>query len=107
MSVLNREEFLTRLSERFSEDSSDEAIAFIEDMTDTYNDLEQRANGDGIDWEQRYHELDDSWKKRYTKRFFSSGGGNTFVEGTELEDDTIKADEKARTIGIDDLFKED
>lgn len=105
MAVLNRDDFLTRLRDRFGEDSSDEAISFMEDMTDTYNDLEQRANGDGVDWEQRYHELDDNWKKRYTRRFFSSGGGTPFVDGTDMEDDTVKAEEKAKTIRIDDLFE--
>lgn len=105
MAVLNRDDFLTRLREQFNEDSSDEAISFMEDMTDTYNDLEQKAAGDGVDWEQRYKELDESWKKRYTRRFFSSGGGNTFAPGTDPEEDTISAEERGKTIKIDDLFK--
>lgn len=105
MAILQRDDFFARLRDRFGEDSSDEAISFMEDMTDTYNDMEQRANGDGVDWEQRYRELDENWKKRYTRRFFSSGGGNPFTEGTEQEDDTVKAAERASSITIKDLFE--
>ena len=60
MAVLNRDEYFSRLHERLGADSSEEAITFLEDMTDTYNDMETRANGDGVDWEQRYHDLDES-----------------------------------------------
>ena len=33
MAVLNKEQFLARLQERIGEDTSDEAMTFIEDMT--------------------------------------------------------------------------
>ena len=40
MAVLAKEDFLSRINERIGEDNSDEAIEFMEDMTDTYNDME-------------------------------------------------------------------
>ena len=61
MSVLNRDDFFNRIQNIAGTDTSDETLGFIEDMTDTYNDLEARVNGDGVDWEQRYHDLDESW----------------------------------------------
>ena len=76
MAVLSKDEYFARLHSRLAEDTSDEGISFLEDMTDTYNDMESRANGDGVNWEQRYKDLDESWKKRYSHRFFSGGGGN-------------------------------
>ncbi len=69
MSVLEREKFFEAVQNRIGEDTSDEAIAFIEDMTDTYNDLEARAAGDGVDWKQRYDELDENWKKNMLTGF--------------------------------------
>lgn len=102
MSVLNREEFFARLESRLANDTTDEGISFLEDMTDTYNDLERRANGDGVDWEKKYKELDESWKKRYRHRFFSGGGS---LEMNDSETSTI--DEKsADEIEVEDLFKE-
>lgn len=99
MSVLNREEFFARLDARLASDTSDEGIAFLEDMTDTYNDLERRATGDGVDWESRYKELDDSWKKRYRHRFFSSGGEMCATDEV-VESDGYSPED----VSVDDLF---
>ena len=68
MAVLNKEEFM-----RIGEDTSDEAMTFVEDMTDTFNDLETRSSGNNDEqWKQKYDELDKSWRKKYRDRFFNS-----------------------------------
>lgn len=102
MSVLNREEFFAKLNTLLSDDTSDESIAILEDMTDTYNDMERKANGDGVDWEAKYKELDESWKKRYRHRFFS-GGSNTAE--TSIVDDE-QEEYTPESVKIDDLFEE-
>lgn len=99
MSVLNREEFFARLNERLANDTSDEGISFLEDMTDTYNDLEHKANGDGVDWETKFKELDESWKKRYRHRFFSGDNDFTFDSETNKSDDY-----SPENVKVDDLF---
>lgn len=98
MAILNRDEFFNRLHNRLGDDTSDESISFLEDMTDTYNSLEDRANGDGEDWKRKYEELDESWKKRYRHRFFN--GGDRSVPD-EIEDSEEKSSED---ITIKDLF---
>jgi len=60
------------VKEKIGEDNSDESIAFIENLTDTYNDLQEKANGDGIDWKAKYEENDASWKQKYKDRFFNN-----------------------------------
>ena len=101
MAVLDRDTFFSRLQERVGEDTSDESISFVEDMTDTYNELERRATGDGVDWEQRYKDLDDAWKKKYQHRFFSAGGSYSNPTGNQPESE----DDKAEKITFGDLFK--
>lgn len=101
MAVLTREEFFERLSSRIGDNQSDEDITFIEDMTDTYNDLDTRANRDGVDWEQRYHELDEQWKEKYKHRFFSGNGASALGNRDEGPTET----ERAESITIKDLFK--
>lgn len=98
MSVLNRNDFFDRIQTVAGTDTSDETLAFIEDMTDTYNDLETRANSDGVDWEQRYHELDESWKAKYKQRFFS-GNGSMPVPHDDGEKETPKE------VDYEDLFE--
>lgn len=71
MAVKTREEILESFKSRLGENTDDETISFLEDITDTLDDFEKRANGDGTDWKSKYEENDASWRKKYTERFFS------------------------------------
>lgn len=99
MAVLSREDFFSRLQSAVGNDVSEESLTLIEDMTDTYNDLEKRANGDGVDWEKRYNELDESWKQKYRHRFFSGNGQCNSNLEQENEDN-----KRANNISFNDLF---
>lgn len=101
MAILSRDEYFTRLHNRLGEDTSDDAISFLEDMTDTYNDMETKSTGDGVDWKKKYDELDESWKKRYRHRFFSGGDkGVPNNDSSETEDEEYEPEQ----ITVEDLF---
>lgn len=102
MAVLTKDEYFNALNERMKNSTSDDDIAFLENMTDTYTDLENRLNNNGENWEQKYHDLDESWRRRYSHRFFGGSSGNP----NERKDDK-DCEEKAEEIIIEDLFKED
>ena len=72
MAVKTREEILEKIKNRVGNQSDDETIEFLEDVTDTLSDLEEKAKGDGVDWKAKYEENDAEWRKKYTDRFFSS-----------------------------------
>lgn len=72
MAVKTREEILAELKAKVGEQTDDETIAFLEDVTDTLSDLETKAKGDGTDWKAKYEENDAEWRKKYTERFYSS-----------------------------------
>ena len=99
MAVLNREQFFDRLNEMFAERTDDDAISFIEDMTDTYNALE--ASGSTVDWEEKYKKLDESWKEKYKRRFFS---GVSIINNNNVDDEDEKTEEN---ITFEDLFSEE
>lgn len=101
MAVLSREEFFTKLMERMGSDASDEAIKFVEDVTDTYNSITANANG-GENWPQKYADLDAAWRKRYMSRFFS--GPTDIPESEEVKEEEKKVTEE--TIKPEDLFEE-
>lgn len=71
MAVKTREEILESFKTRLGENPDVESISFLEDVTDTLDDFEKRANGDGTDWKSKYEENDANWRKKYTERFFS------------------------------------
>lgn len=72
MAVKTREEILAEVKARIGEQTDDETIALLEDVSDTLSDLETRAKGDGTDWKTKYEENDTEWRKKYTERFYNS-----------------------------------
>lgn len=99
MSVLNRDDYINRLHTYVGEDSSDEAISFLEDMIDTFEDMENRT-GDVAELERRYKELDETWRKRYKHRFIT---GYSNIEQSVDPDET---DLKPEEVEVEDLFEE-
>lgn len=99
MAVKTREEILESFKTRLGENPNDESISFLEDVTDTLDDFEKRANGDGTDWKSKYEENDANWRKKYTERFFSNE-----PEPNPKPDTKPEPDDTPRTFS--DLFKE-
>ena len=71
MAIKTKDEILAQMNSILGENSDDTALAFIEDVSDTFTDLSQRAS-DQTDWEQKYNDLDKSWRDKYRARFFGS-----------------------------------
>lgn len=105
MAVLGKDDFFKRIRDHIGDDTSDESIAFIEDVTDTYNALEQSSK-DETDWKSKYEELDENWKKRYRDRFFNNDdeGETTPDKAMVKQKENVKADGEKRD--FEDLFEE-
>lgn len=97
MSVRTTEELLTMVRGRVADQTDDDTLAFIEDITDTLADLEERAKGDGTDWKAKYEKNDAEWRKKYKDRFFNNEPKN----GSENDDDSDET-EKPKT--FEELF---
>ena len=98
--VLNKDEFLASLKDKIGEDTSDESLKFLEDMTDTYDSLSKKAGGE--DWEAKYNELDKSWRDKYKARFFESSADSHDADLETLYDGEGDNSPKKFT----DLFEE-
>lgn len=92
MAVLSFDELIAKIKTKIGEDTSDESIELLEDVTDTFN-----ANNDGEDWKTKYEENDKEWRKKYIDRFSGSGGNEPEEEEEEEEEKTT----------FEDLFKEE
>ena len=107
MAILSKEEFMNRVKERVGEDTSDEAIKFLEDMSDTFDDLDSKTK-DKEDWKAKYEKNDKEWREKYRERFFN-GGSDDKEEDLEYDDKTdpkTKEQERAESVSFDDLFEE-
>lgn len=102
MAVLSREDFLSSIKGRVGEDTSDEAMKFIEDMTDTFDDYANRVV-DKEDWKTKYEENDKAWREKYKSRFFSSDSTTPSDVKDEQEEDVVDDGEETT---FEDLFEE-
>lgn len=98
MSVKSKTEILDAIKDKFGDDTSDSTLSFLEDVSDTFDDLESRSN-DSTDWKAKYEENDKAWRQKYHDRFFSSDEDN--------HDDNNEDDEGGNDAPktFEDLFK--
>lgn len=92
MAVKTVDEIMAKVRERIGEDDSDEAIGFIEDISDT---LKSFSNAE--DWKTKYEENDKKWREKYRDRFFTSK--------EEVEEDDIEEPEEKEKKKFEDLFE--
>lgn len=98
MAVRTKDELLEIIKGRIGDDSSDETISFLEDITDTLSDYEEKAtNSDTEDWKTKYEENDKMWREKYRERFFSK-------EVKEEDEDFLE--DEVKSLSYDDLFEE-
>lgn len=95
MAVKTREEILESLRGRFGDEPTDDDIAMLEDITDTFKDFEEKTS-DATNWKNKYEENDKAWKKKYSDRFFSKDGDDDEPGNDDPEDKPMKT--------FDDLF---
>lgn len=98
MSVKSKTEILDAIKDKFGDDTSDSTLSFLEDVSDTFDDLESKSN-DSTDWKAKYEENDKAWRQKYHDRFFSSDED----KNDDKNDDYGDEGEAPKT--FDELFK--
>lgn len=101
--VKSKDEIMSALKTRYADDNSDEAIAFIEDVSDTLDDYEKKTSS-ADDWETKYNELDASWRQKYKDRFFEKSEDLKDDIDKEFDDDKGIVEESEKKT-YDDLFE--
>lgn len=93
--IKKKSELLDSIKAKFGDDTSDEAIALIEDVSDTLDDYDSKV-ADSTNWKQKYEENDAQWRQKYTDRFFNSGDDDVTPEENKNDKPEVKT--------FDDLF---
>lgn len=99
MAVKTKDELMGAIRARIGEDKSDEAISLVEDISDTFDDIQSKATSDGTDWKAKYEENDATWRQKYRDRFFN----NQDSKDDEVEDEGGEI----KSLTFDELFKEE
>lgn len=103
MAVLSHDDFMNAVKGLAGNNADDNTLAMIENFTDTFNDLETRAN-DTTDWKAKYEKNDNEWREKYKARFFEGGAGTD--PATVINKQKKDNNDDDKEISFDDLFKE-
>lgn len=108
MAILSKDEFLQKIKDYVGDNSDDNTISFIEDMTDTYNDLSSRQNGitqEEVD--RRIEEVHSQWRERYKERFFNPQNDPDIIPPKETTGTDTENQTEPESVDPDDLTWED
>lgn len=105
MAVRTRAEIMDMVKTLVGDDTSDESLNTIGDISDTLEDLEKRSNGDGTDWKKKYEENDAEWRQKYKDRFFNTETAKDEKSDPNGADDTTKKETELKA-SFDELFEE-
>ena len=94
MAVKSKEELMAAIKAKIGDDSDDETLTLVEDISDTLDSV-----GDGENWKAKYEENDKAWRQKYRDRFFSPTGAE--------EDDETDGEDEMKNLTFNELFKED
>ena len=108
---LTKEELIEKFKNYAGEDvTSDAAIELLEDISDSVEvEKEETEEGEGgEDWEAKYKELDESWRKKYAERFSEPGDREKEPEEEKEEEEETEEteEERAENVTYEDLFEE-
>lgn len=98
MAIKTKDELIQSLNAVLGDNASDEALALMEDVSDTLDD--NTAKG-AVDWEQKYQENDAAWRARYRDRFMNNADNNDQPDVDHIIDPA-----SAERLTFDNLFKE-
>lgn len=93
--IKNKSELLDAIKARLGDDTSDEALALVEDVSDTLDDFVSKTS-DATNWKEKYEENDAQWRQKYKDRFFNSGS----TDDDELGDE----EPPKKPLSFEDLF---
>lgn len=67
MAVKSKDDLIASIKAVIGEATTDESIALLEDVSDTFGEFESNNN---VDWKAKYEANDAEWRKRYRDRFY-------------------------------------
>jgi thiamine pyrophosphate-dependent acetolactate synthase large subunit-like protein len=103
--VKTKMEILESLKNKFGDDTGDETISIIEDISDTLDDYEKKT-ADNTNWETKFKENDEAWRKKYTDRFYSASEDAHDDDKVKQLEEQAGEDVEIKTT-YEDLFKEE
>ena len=95
--VKSKEELVSALRTVLGDTPTDDGVALLEDVTDSFSELETKMKDAEVEAQAKYDTLEAEWKERYTKRFSEVERPTDIDLKGETEESEMKT--------FEDLFK--
>ena len=83
MAIRTRDEIMSQLQSLIGEDTSDETLAFVQDVSDTLGNDNSATRITEL--ETKLEEQDKEWRKKYRDAFFTGKPDDNFKDEDEEE----------------------
>lgn len=100
--IRSYEEIMEAVKTRLSDDTSDEALSFIEDISDT---LKAGNNNEAEELKKKLEENDKMWRKKYMDRFFNNDDKGNDNDNSSASDEPDEPDEPETPQTFEELFE--
>ena len=109
MAIVSKDEILKQTKELFKENTSDEAIKFMEDINDT---LEALGDTNQVlelqnkikELEEKVETVDKEWRGRYTERFYSGTDDKNIIDDPSVNNPKANESDEDTKETFEDLF---
>ena len=98
MAIKSKEEILNSINALVGENTDDNVLTIIEDVSDTFADFESKTK-DATDWKQKYEQNDNEWRRKYKERFMSGTSNEP-----EVDNSIVAEESKPTPMTFEDLF---
>lgn len=104
MAIVGKEEMLETINKIAGDNTSDDLIKLMEDVSDTFDDF---AKADTEDWKTKYEENDKMWREKYKSRFMEKVVKDDVIDGDNPDNYDEDADSSDVKETFDDLFEKE
>lgn len=104
MAIVGKEELLDTINKIAGDDTSDDLLKLMEDVSDTYDSL---SNNDNEEWKTKYEENDKMWREKYKSRFMEKVVKDDVIDGDNPDNYDEDADSSDVKETFDDLFEKE
>ena len=102
MAIKSKDELINNIKTFIGENDSDDALALLEDVSDTFADFEAKTS-DSTDWKNKFEENDKAWRTKYKERFSAPVKSQDDSNDGDSNNDDDNEDDKPLT--YENLFE--
>jgi hypothetical protein len=104
MSKKSLDELMSSAKTLFADNSSDEVLSFLEDLTDSYTEQDVTSYEDKIsELERKVEDTENEWREKYKARFFEPKEQISVIDEAQTEEGSSEGDGEIEVPSVDEI----